>query len=53
MVDSNGNGRSHVTEIVEGDASGFYSLATPLIKRMVHRNIRRDYGTLKRLLESK
>jgi uncharacterized membrane protein len=53
MVDSNGNGRSHVTEMVEGDASGFYSLATPLLKRMVQRNIRRDYGTLKRLLESK
>jgi uncharacterized membrane protein len=51
-VEPGGEGRSRVTEIVDGDASGFYSLATPLLRRMVKRNIQRDYGTLKRILEA-
>jgi uncharacterized membrane protein len=53
QVEPDGDGRSHVTEIVDGDASGYYSLATPLLRRMVKRNIQRDYGTLKRLLEAR
>ncbi len=42
----------HVTEITEGDPSGFYAIASPLLKRMVVRNIRRDYANLKRILEA-
>jgi uncharacterized membrane protein len=53
QVEPDGEGRSRVTEIVEGDASGFYSLATPLLRRMVKRNIQRDYGTLKRIFEAR
>jgi hypothetical protein len=53
MVRPNGDGGSHVTEIVDGDARGFYSVASPLLKRMVERTIRRDYGKLKQLLESR
>ena len=46
-----GDGRARVTELVDADARGFYTLATPLLKRLVERTIRRDYGTLKQLLE--
>jgi carbon monoxide dehydrogenase subunit G len=53
MVRPNGDGGSHVTEIVDGDARGFYSVASPLLKRMVERTIRRDYEKLKKLLESR
>ena len=53
QVEPDGPGRSHVTEIVDGDASGFYSVTTPLLRRMVQRNIQRDYGSLKRLLEAR
>ena len=53
MVRPNGDGGSHVTEIVDGDARGFYSVASPLLKLMVERTIRRDYGKLKQLLESR
>jgi carbon monoxide dehydrogenase subunit G len=53
MVRPNGDGGSHVTEIVDGDARGLYSVASPLLKRMVERTIRRDYGKLKQLLESR
>src|SRR5688572_21927056 len=34
-----------------GDASGFYRLASPLLNRMVRRNIRKDLENLKRRLE--
>jgi carbon monoxide dehydrogenase subunit G len=53
QVEADGEGLSRVTEIVDGDASGFYSLATPLLRRIVKRNIQRDYGALKRLLEAR
>lgn len=43
---------THVREDVTGDASGFYSIATPLLKRMVVRDIRRDYRNLKRVFEN-
>ncbi len=40
-----------VVEIVESDPSGFYRVMQPLLRMMVARNIRRDYRTLKALLE--
>lgn len=51
IVEPDGDGRARVTELVDADAKGFYTLATPLLKRLVERTIRRDYGTLKHLLE--
>jgi uncharacterized membrane protein len=51
MVEPDARGCARVTELVDGDPRGFYTLATPLLKRLVERTIRRDYGTLKRLLE--
>jgi hypothetical protein len=51
IVEPDGDGRTRVTELVDADARGFYTLATPLLKRLVERTIRRDYGTLKQLLE--
>jgi uncharacterized membrane protein len=47
IVDS----RCRIVEIVEGDPSGFYRVAEPLLRAMVARNIRRDYRTLKARLE--
>ena len=43
---------SLVTETVHSDPSGFYRLAGPLLAWMVRRNIKRDYGALRRLLEA-
>ena len=37
---------------VQGEGSGFYRLAAPLLARMVKRNVTSDLRTLKRLLES-
>ena len=37
---------------VQGEASGFYRLAGPLLGRMVKRNITSDLGLLKRIMES-
>ena len=37
---------------VEGEAGGFYKLASPLMSRSVKRNITNDLRTLKELLES-
>ncbi|MCH8025821.1 MAG: SRPBCC family protein [Chloroflexi bacterium] len=37
---------------VQGEGSGFYRLASPLLARMVKRNVSRDLRTLKRLLEA-
>ena len=36
---------------VQGEASGFFRLASPLLAPMVRRSVRRDLGTLKGLLE--
>jgi uncharacterized membrane protein len=41
-----------VIETVESDPSGFYRIATPLLRALVRRNIRRDYRRLRTLLES-
>ena len=51
LVEATGATSCRVTETVESDPSGFYRVATPLLRLMVRRNIVRDYGTLKRLLE--
>jgi hypothetical protein len=51
IVEPRAEGGSHVIELVEGDASGFYTIAAPLLRAMVARNVRRDYRNLKRVLE--
>jgi len=43
---------SLVHALVEGDASGFYKVAGPLMRRMVQRSVDSDYASLKELLES-
>lgn len=45
-------GGSRVSAEVEGDASGFFRIAAPLLRLMVQRSVRKDYGRLQRLLES-
>jgi uncharacterized membrane protein len=41
-----------VSALIEGDASGFFRLAEPLLNRMVQRQVKADYSKLKTLLES-
>lgn len=43
---------STVRAIVEGDSSGFFKLAEPLMRRMVQSSVISDYARLKELLES-
>ena len=50
-VEPVGDRRSRVIETVESDPSGFYRMAQPLLRLMVTRNIKRDYGHLRELLE--
>ena len=50
-VEPLGEAHCRVVETVESDPSGFYRVAQPLLRLMVARNIRRDYGRLKELLE--
>lgn len=40
-----------VSAIIEGDASGFFRLAEPLMRGMVRRSIVKDYKKLKQLME--
>ncbi len=47
-----GDGRAHVSAIVEGDAGGFFRIAGPVLRAMVARSVRGDYARLKRLLEA-
>lgn len=51
IVDRVGEG-AQVTSIVEGDASGFFRVAAPLMRMMVSRSIAKDYANLKRILEA-
>jgi len=51
MVEPAGE-RSRVTAVIEGDASGFFRIATPLMRWMVNRSINKDYAKLKQLLEA-
>jgi uncharacterized protein YndB with AHSA1/START domain len=41
-----------VVAIVEGDATGFFKLAQPLLARMVQRSVDADYANLKQILEA-
>jgi len=50
IVEPDGDG-SRVTAIVEGRPNGVFSLASPLVRRMVKASVARDYDNLKRLLE--
>lgn len=45
--------RTRVREVVEGDPKGFFRISEPLLRRVVERNVTRDYGRLKRLLEQR
>ena len=51
-VERRGEAACHAREDTEGDASGFYSIAEPLMRPMVVRNIRRIYRNLKTMMES-
>jgi uncharacterized membrane protein len=51
-VERLGPQRTRVREMAEGDSSGFYRLAEPLMRPMVRRNIVSAYRRLKQLLES-
>lgn len=42
---------SRVTAIVEGDASGVYKLAEPLMTKKVRASVTKDYQRLKKILE--
>ena len=44
------NGGSRVTAIVEGDASGIFKLAEPLLAGKVNKSIHKDYENLKKIL---
>lgn len=46
------DGGTLVTAIIEGDASGFFKLAEPLLARMVQRSVNADYANLKYILET-
>ena len=46
------NGGTNVTAIVQGNASGFFKLAEPLLARLVQRSVSKDYVNLKLLLEA-
>ena len=52
-VEPRGAAATHVREEVEGDTSGFYTIAEPLLKPVVVRNIRRDYRNLKKVMEGR
>ena len=45
-------GRTRVTAVIEGDSSGFFRIAEPLMRWMVNRSINNDYARLKQLLEA-
>jgi uncharacterized protein YndB with AHSA1/START domain len=51
LVDPDGEGGSRVNAVVEGDASGVYRLAEPILRLMVQRSVRGDYERLKSVLE--
>ena len=44
-------GGTKVSAIIEGDSTGFFKLAEPLMKRMVQKSIDNDYANLKKVLE--
>ena len=46
------NSGAQVSAIVEGDATGFFKLAQPLLAKMVQRSVDADYANLKQILET-
>ncbi len=44
-------GGARVRAVIEGDASGFFRIAEPLLRLMVGRSVKGDYQNLKRILE--
>ena len=52
IAEADGDG-TQVRAIIEGDASGFFKLATPILRRLVQRSVDADYANLKRILEAK
>lgn len=51
-VEPLGSQRTRVRETAEGDSSGFYRVAEPLMRPLVRRNIAQAYRRLKQLLEN-
>lgn len=51
MVELDGKGGSLVSALVEGDPSGVYRLAEPVLARIVRRSVQGDYDRLKTVLE--
>lgn len=47
------NGGARVRALIEGESSGFFRIARPLMQWMVRRSIHRDYQTLKKILEAR
>ena len=45
------DGGARIDARIEGDASGFFRIATPLMRFMVRRSIEADYDRLARMLE--
>jgi uncharacterized membrane protein len=42
---------TRVSAVIEGDSSGFFKLAEPILQRLVQSSVDRDYAKLKRVLE--
>ncbi len=51
FVEPDEDGGSRVSAVVEGDASGVYRLAEPILRSMVKRSVQGDYERLKSVLE--
>jgi hypothetical protein len=51
MVEPDGDGGSHASAWVEGEASGVFRLTEPVLRKMVERSVQGDYERLKRVLE--
>jgi uncharacterized membrane protein len=51
MVEEAAGGGAQVSAVVEGDSSGFFKLAEPLLARMVQRSVKMDYRNLKQVME--
>lgn len=45
-------GGSQVAAVIEGDSSGFFKLAEPILTRLVQSSVDRDYAKLKEVLEA-
>lgn len=52
-VEAREDGGAIASAHVQGDPSGFFAVASPLLRRMVERSVRGDYTRLKQVLESR